>query len=320
MKKTKKMSLFLALVMTGLILLSGCGSKASGSFATDGNFAPAPSAEPVPMPMEPEMGYEKPSMDSSSGGSGELIYNGDQNKIIRTASMEIQTTEFDKAVKALSELTAQCGGYFESANVYGGSYYSQNARRSANYVVRIPTERFEAFRDSTGTVGHVYSLSENNQDVGEAYYDTEARLSTLEIKRERLQALLEKADKMEDIIMLESELSDLQYQIDMYTGTLRRYDSLIGFSTFHITLDEVLVLKDEPGVTESFGSRLLSDLKRGFADFGEGVKDFVLWLARNLIGVVIFVAAVVVIVVMICRRVKRRKAKKSRENPENKEG
>jgi len=149
--------------------------------------------------------------------------------------------------------------------------------------------------------------------VGETYYDTEARLETLNTKRDRLLALLEKADVMEDIISLENALADVQYQIDAHTATLRKYDSLIGYSTFHIRLNEVVEIQEVPGVTESFGSRLLLRMKTGFRRFADGMENFVLWLAGNLIGVVIFAAIVVVAVVLVRRGVRRRRMRKTQQ-------
>ena len=309
----KKISLLLAIILTLAILLCGCGASSNMSadmyMPSGGDSAPAPSSEP-----QVDSGYYGVEDKAESMVStGSTVYENPENKIIRTANLTIQTTEFDAAVETLRALTEQYGGYFETSKVYGGSYYNQNANRSASYVVRIPSQNYGAFLAGTGGIGYVYSMSENSVDVGEQYYDTETRLATLKTKHDRLLSLLEKADKMEDIISLQDALSDVEYQIDQYTSTLRRYDSLIGFSTFNISIEEVQKIVEQPTVTQSFGDRLLSNLKRGFEDFGEGLQDFALWFARNLIGIVIFLAIVVVVIVVAVRRIRRRRAKKIAE-------
>ena len=311
----KKLSLLLAILLTLAIVLTGCGNASYANKDSAGRAPMAPAASVAP--------NEMPSMDmaESAGGiykdgysnsvSSGAIYENPDNKIIRTANITIQSTEFDDAVLALNQLTNQLGGYFETAEVQGGGYYNQYANRSAYYVVRVPKENFIAFRDGTSGIGHIYSINENTQDVGEAYYDTEARLQTLTTKRDRLLSLLEKADKMEDIISLENALADVQYQIDMHTSTLRKYDSLIGYSTFYIRLNEVVEIKEEPSERESFGSKFISSLKKGFKEFGEGVQNFAIWFARNLIGIIIFAAVVVVAVVVLRRIFRRRRAAKN---------
>lgn len=239
------------------------------------------------------------------------IYSDPSAKIIRTARMTIQTLDFEKSITDLAALTENHGGYYETAQIESGGYYNQNARRSAYYVVRIPKENFVAFRDAIGSVGYVYSATEDTQDVGEDYYDTEARLETLTTKRERLLALLDKAELMEDIISLESALADVQYEIDMHTSTLRKYDSLIDYSTFTINLDEVVKIDEEPGPQESFGAKLLDSLKDGWSDFVDGLQDFAFWFARNVITLVILAMIVVIVikVVFVIRKKRRSKTK-----------
>lgn len=296
----KRKSLLLAVLMCVILLLSACG-RSGGMAATENWAAEAPSMDASGIKSE----------SSSDSYYESDIYTSDSNKIIRTANLTIQTTEFDDAVAALNKLTGEQGGYFETAEVESGGYYNQYANRSAYYVVRIPKENFVAFRDGTGGIGHVYSISENTQDVGETYYDTEARLATLTTKRDRLLALLEKAEIMEDIITLENALADVQYEIDMHTATLRKYDSLIGYSTFYIRINEVVKITEDPGAKETFGSRFAASLKAGFEDFGESLQDFALWLARNLIGVVIFAAIVVAVVIVVRRQILRRRTRKT---------
>lgn len=300
----KIIALLLSLLLVFALVACGGSNKAS----TDGmamNYsasAPAEKAESFSGGgiMEPGAADIFTTADSS-------IYNDPNAKVIRTARMTLQTLNFDQSVSDLAALTEQYGGYYETATVDSGGYYNQHARRSAYYVVRIPKENFVSFRDAVGSVGHIYSFSEDAQNIGEEYYDTEARLETLETKRERLLALLDKAELMEDIISLESALAEVQYEIDRYSTTLRRYDSLIDYSTFTINLDEVFKIEEEPGPQESFGTRLLASLKDGFDDFADGLQNFVFWAARNLIALVIFAVVVVaaIRIVVVIRRKRR---------------
>ena len=304
----KKLTAIL-LAMLLIFSLVACGGASKDATADSAPMVNTSASEPAEK-MESLDGIVEDSMSQIISSADSAIYTDPNAKVIRTARMTIQTLDFDQAVVDLAALTEKYGGYYETAQVDSGGYYDQYARRSAYYVVRIPKENFVAFRDTIGSVGHIYSFSEDAQNVGEEYYDTEARLETLTTKRERLLDLLDKAELMEDIISLENALADVQYEIDMHTSSLRKYDSLIDYSTFTINLDEVFKIVDEPGPQESFGTKLLASLKEGLSDFGEGVQNFALWFARNITSLVILVV-VIVVVIKVVFVVKKKKHRQS---------
>ena len=161
---------------------------------------------------------------------------------------------------SLDQAVSGMGGRYESRTLH-----QQGSYRSLCCAVRVPSEKFRLFLDEAGTVGHVTYRSEYTEDVGEAYYDSEARLATQRTKLERLQKLLEEAAGLEDIILLEQALSETELQIEYLTGDLRRYDSLIGYSTVNITLGEVYRLTTDEEVVQSFPQRLA-------AAFGTGLR------------------------------------------------
>lgn len=331
----KKIPFLLAIILVFSLVLTGCGAaKSDAAYDRVEMSKPmeAPMASSAPSynsgfasDMKAEMDMvvvekqESANMDAGYGSLGDAIYENPENKIIRSAHLSVQTTKFEESIAALGALTAKYNGYYENSEVSSGYIHDQYANRSAYYVVRIPREHFTAFRDSTGTIGHVSSLNENNQDVGEIYYDTEARLATLTTKRDRLLALLEKADIMEDIIALESALADVQYQIDDHTGSLRKYDSLINYSTFTVNIQEVEEIVEQPAVTQTFGEKLLSNLKSGLNSFVRDLQYFAYDVARNLINIVIFFAVVILIVIFGRKKLRKIKIKRNAKKmkPEN---
>ena len=76
--------------------------------------------------------------------------------------------------------------------------------------------------------------STGTEDITASYFDTESRLEIYQTQRERVLALLEEADTMEDILTLETELARLNYEIDALTtassmGRLGRFCNCGGF-------------------------------------------------------------------------------------------
>ena len=327
-----KQKLF-AISLAAILLLAGCGGGNLASKGEGMNNTPASSAPSASAPSGPSgewNGTDYWDMDMSGGSAeapsmpepdmpqesapGASIYQRPDAKLIRRAELSIQTEQFDESREALNKLVDDCGGYFEVASVHGGSYRDAYARRNGEYTVRVPAEKYNQFLSGTGDLGYVTSKDESSEDVGERYYDTESRLKTQRTKQERLLALLEKAETMEDIISLENALSNVEYEIEMYSSELNRYDALINFSTFQIYLNEVGQVTKEVGETASLGQRMAAGFQASVRNLGQGFRDFLIWASYNIILLVILAAVAAVAVT-----VGRRKLKKLRRQNEKKE-
>lgn len=221
-------------------------------------------------------------------------YDQSEVKLIYRADVGLQTTDFEKAAEDVKALVEKCGGYFESTEVNNGGYFSDQNHKSGCYVVRVPQAKYRDFLDSVAGTSHVVYLNETVEDVGQEYFETESRLETLRIKQERLQDLMKNATQMSDIIELENALSNTEYEIEMYTSTLNRYDSLIGFSTITINLEKVVRYDNGIDQDQSFFARLGQSLKDGAEDFLYALDSLVNWISYNLITLIIIIAVVIV--------------------------
>ena len=224
-------------------------------------------------------------------------FNKEDVKLIFSADMYIQTLDFGEAEKGLYSMVEKVGGYFEYISQDNGRWYTEdNSYKYASYTVRVPSDRFSEFIDSVSSGMHVVSMSQNAQDVGQAYFDAERRLETLRNKHDRLEELLSNAATMTDIIELENALSDTEYQIEQYTSELKRYDSLIDYSTVTIGIEKVDGYAT--GITEelTFLERLGRSIKEGVRDFGWWLEDLVYWIGYHVIQLVILAVIIIVFV------------------------
>ena len=294
-KKIKtSIALLLALLMVLVLALGGCGGKdedaeedAAGGIepAYTSNQGTAPDGildETVRTEEQSVADGKEKSTDYGQAGTSPLKY-GENVKLIYTAYLTLQTTDFEKAEKQLIDLVTASEGYFEASYIDRGNYYSEENYLFSNYTIRIPSDQYEVFLSAVGENCHVVNLNKTTTDVGTDYFDTEARLNTLKAKQERLLELLDQAATMSDIIELENSLSNTQYEIDMYTSTLNRYDSLIGFSTVQVSLEEVARLGTGVNEEEGFFASLGRSLVNGFNNFVDGIESFIMWIAYHLI-------------------------------------
>lgn len=159
--------------------------------------------------------------------------------------------------------------------------------------------------NQAGTLCHLTWQEVTQDDVSEVYYDTEGRLKTQEIKLERLQALLAKAEVMEDIITLESAISETEWQIENLSGTLRHYDGMVNYATVHVNLSEVYKLSNVEEVPDTFGQRMAAAFGDGWSSFLNGMENFAVALAYSWVWVIVL-AAILMIVVRVVRKRKDR--------------
>ncbi len=292
-----------------LLALSACAGAGSSSSAPSSDaFLPEPEAVEAPAAAfdAPEGGPLDLSSAANAGAS--RVYSDENAKLIRRAGIELQTTDFAAAEAALDALVAEQEGYYESAQVQGGGYYDPYNYRYGSYVVRVPSGRYSSFLEAVGTVGHVVRLEQSSEDIGEVYFDTESRLQALQIKRERLLALLEQAATMQDIIDLENALSDVEYQIEQYSTELRRYDGLVDYATITLSLDEVRRVEGGAGEKDTLGVRLAAAFSEGLTGFGESLGNFAVWCAYHFLLLVICIAAAAFAAVRLVRWRKKRAA------------
>lgn len=231
----------------------------------------------------------------------------ENQKIIYTGQLNLETTDFDDTTKALTGLADSLGGYLQSSTVGGGD----RGYRWADYTVRVPSAQFQRFLDQAGGLAHVTWQNTELKNITETYYDTAGRLKTQQIKLERLQALLAQAENMEDIITIESAISETEWSIEELSGALRHYDALVDFATVTVSVQEVYKLSDTEEVPASFGDRLGSAFTRGLSAFGDGLEDFAVSLAYNWTWVLLWSVILAAAVVLLRKAIRRRTMRKN---------
>lgn len=219
-------------------------------------------------------------------------------KIIRTASLSITTQTYEESLAYLKQLCEEKGGWI--------SYTYENAdsdRRTASLTMRVPSAELDAFLTGAGDTGRITWRSESADDVTESYYDTKARLETQQALMARLQALVTDAADLSDLLALEAQIADTQYQIDRLQASLNSTDQQVDYATVDVSLREELPADSLTDVEKSLGERIMNAIETGWEAFTDFLSDTAVFLAAAL--PFIAVAAMLVIVVKIIK--KRRK-------------
>lgn len=327
MMKTKQ---YIALALTFLLTLgamTSCSAKADMEGMTT-NDALYDSAYTDRM----ESSVEKPSSaggvsvgtsaaeDSlSSASSAEFA-----TKIIKTVKMTTETKEFDRAMTELDRLITENGGFVESSSSNGQSLYNSGVyRRNADYTVRIPAEKLESFLSASRQLLNVTYSHASSQNITTEYYDLQSRLEVLRTERESLNAMLEKADTVENMLLIRDRLYNVIEEIESYETQIRLYDSLVSYSTVYLTVEEVVeytkVTTEQPG----WGTRLLDAFRESWKDFADNFQDFtvgLLYAVPTLMVLGLIATAIALLLRGLIRRQKRvsgEKKTRAKKNGEN---
>lgn len=307
----------LAFLLAGMMLLAaGCGSKSmmttenavsKSSAAMDTAYAGSQYDANMT-----EDAYEEDAMDSGSGVTSEnglesTVGNG--RKLIRTIYLSLQTTEFDSVLSDLSAKTTELGGYIENSSISGNSYYYKSTRY-ASYTIRIPSDQLDQFVDIVGELGNVTQKNESVEDVTLQYVDVESRKKALETEQERLLELLSRAENMEDLLAIESKLSDVRYELENYGSQLRLLDNQIDYSTVNVDVDEV------ERVTDTGEKSFFGEIKERFGDslytVGRDMRGFVILVLGSL-PILIVWAVIIIVVVLAVKKIRKRRNQKKEE-------
>lgn len=288
------------------LLFSGCGSRALPKDAA--GYVEAEATFQKTDTIVPNAAASNPAADSQDFASPELQ---NSQKLIKTLRISLETLEFEESLNKLNALIFEKGGYIESSTVSGTSY-NNRAHRTAQYVIRIPAEQLDQAESDLGKLGNVISSTSEVSDVSLTWADTESKIKALEVQRDSLLSMLEKADNLTDLLQIQDHLTEVEYRLESAASQMRVLENQVSYSTIRLNLEEVRVYTEEE--PETFGQRISRTFKSSLESVGEFFTDLAVFVAGNL-PVILCWAAVIVLTILGIRKITRKNRKKASAAP-----
>lgn len=138
--------------------------------------------------------------------------------LIHSGTVAVEVPQPEVAIADLLRRVEDWGGYLQS-------------RAGTTVTLRIPAKHFDVAFESLRDLGRVLSQARRANDVTEEYRDLEIRLGNARKSRERLLAILEQAEKVEDILKIEEQLRRLTDEIETMEGRRRFLSDQVALST-----------------------------------------------------------------------------------------
>ena len=237
-------------------------------------------------------------------------------KKIRTVNMSLECKNLDSAEKELKERVKTEGGYIESEDYSAVSDW--NELKTMHFTIRIPKEKVDSFLGFLNGEGRVISKSENLEDVRLQYRDAKNHIKALETEQERVLALMDKAETVDQLIALENRLTEIRYQLDSYHSEILDYDNRVNFSTIYLDIQESINGKIHDTGSYSFFDQVRDGFIRnliGIRGFFATIALFSLVFIPQILLVILFILGIV----FLNKKLNKRKKEKQERKMEQEE-
>jgi len=258
-------SLLALILLCAIIGAAGCASspKSAGDMVAPQEAA-VPAAELKGAKMvATSMAGERALFDSDVGSPAvpDSLEPSTQY-IIRNAYLTLIITDIEEASKEIQQKVAQLQGYVSSMELYDLT----QERRAGRISLRIPQDKFDLALTMLEEVGKIKNKNVSSQDVTLQYIDLEARIATMEAQEERLRDLLDRAEKVEEVLEVEKELWRVRGNLESMIAEFRHLQQRVSYSSIDIYLEEkdplTTSLVEDLGIWEKIGNLLALNTNR----------------------------------------------------------
>ncbi|HMU47395.1 MAG TPA: DUF4349 domain-containing protein [Chitinophagaceae bacterium] len=217
-------------------------------------------------------------------------------KIIKTANLEIEIKDFKKYNHDLKEKIKNHGGYIAQEEQSQDDYRIQNL-----ISIKVPVDQFEsAVSAITENADKLNEKKITSLDVTTEFVDTRSRMESKKQVRQRYIDLLKQAKNMEEILSVQSEINEIQEEIESASGRIEYLGHSSAFSTINLNFYQVLNPQAKSNDNPSYGTKIAQAFKTGWD-----------WVADIFVGLISIWPLFLIILVLLIflRRVKWTKLK-----------
>lgn len=194
----------------------------------------------------------------SPASGGDVVSSGWGRHIARRANLDVELADVDGGVARLTSLVESLGGFVASTD----SLSDPKGTSRATVTAYMPPAEFSQALAGLDGVGRVTRRSIGGQDVSEEFVDLEARIRNFERHEAQLLSFMGKAQKVQDLLSLESELARVRGEIERATGRLRFLKSRTDLATIQVALVRAPFVAPPDGL---FG-RVVEQVKQALVD------------------------------------------------------
>jgi hypothetical protein len=195
--------------------------------------------------------------------------------IVRTAEMEIATSDLTKTRALLEASLQRLHGYIAALN----TRTPEDSGRVLQATLRIPADRLDDLLVELRKLGRVLQESQNGSEITQQYVDLEARLSNARNTERRLTDLERReGGRLSDVLAIEKEIDRVRGQIEQMEAERKNLANQVALATVRVTMTETYEARVHvlpPSLSARFRNAAVSGY-RSVVDSVIGIAEFLL--------------------------------------------
>jgi hypothetical protein len=204
-----------------------------------------------------------------------------------------------RATGEIRALTTELGGYV------GGSQAGTDTD-AATLTLRIPADRFDdALARLRDMDAEIVAEATREQDVTGQVVDLQARIANLEASEASYRQLVDRAERIEDILAVQTRLDGVRGEIEQLQAQLENVSAQAALSTLTVTL----IPRVEPVETQTEGWDPGADFNEALASLvgvGQGLVTGLIWIGVVWLPLMAVLALLILLVWRGSLEVRRR--------------
>ncbi|GIM30297.1 hypothetical protein CPJCM30710_29630 [Clostridium polyendosporum] len=185
----------------------------------------------------------------------------DITKIIYSGNISLYSDDYKSTFAKIGEYAVNIGGFVQNSSSSYADKVQNTVVNSGYITIRVPAVKFEEAMKEIQKYGSPISTSTQSTNISQQYQDIKGQLDNLKIQEERLLEYLKKAEKIQDMLSIESELNRVRTEIDYRTTMIKNWDKEVVYSTIYVSVTEK---KLATSTVKSPFSDILPKIKKGF--------------------------------------------------------
>jgi hypothetical protein len=195
------------------------------------------------------------------------VVNPDWNKkIIKNATLSVEVKDYLQFNRLVHDAVQQAGGYVAQEEQGESDYKIENT-----VTIKVPVEQFDkAVLALTPGKEKILVKKITSQDVTGEVVDTKSRLEAKRQARARYLDFLKQAKNMEEILQVQSEIDEIQENMEAAAGRVNYLTHAAAYSTIQLSYFQVMNPQaKEVDTPPGFGQKVLLALTAGLQWVGE---------------------------------------------------